>query len=251
MLIRSKSCLCGKVVFPAQRKLAQLIPRDSSEAQRRASCIEALESRRLLSIASINPNDAVPFQHIVIDPNPGTVPVMKILGDLTNSGTLDAIVGHEATLGGGGLDWYQYPASGNPNDPWAEHVIDPTADVYEAAAVADIAGKGFNDIVVAERGTVVWYENPLDSGGNVDGTWTRHVIGTSPGETHEMYLADVDGDGKMDIVLSDAIFFQNSPDSWTEASGPGSYNRTEKGTAMFDSGSGLGARHRRHRKPGG
>ncbi len=176
--------------------------------------------------------------------------MVKVLGDLTNNGYEDAIVGHETNFGPGGLDWYQFPTSGNPNDPWTEHVIDPNVDVYESAAVGDIDGKGFTDIVVAERGTIVLYQNPLETGGDVFGTWPKLVIGSNSNGAsgHEMYLADMDGDGLTDVVTSDAIYFQNSPTSWTEVADP-TFNRTEKGTALFDSGSGLGAcRHRGNRQ---
>ncbi len=207
--------------------------------------LELLEHRWLLSASAINSKDAVPFQSVVIDPSPAESPIMKILGDLTNSGKEDAIVGHETNFGPGGLFWYEFPASGNASDPWVEHTIDPTADVYESAAVANIDGKGYNDIVVAERGTIYLYQNPLESGGNVYGTWPKLVIGSdsvSNGASgHETYLADIDGDGKLDVVTSDAIYFQNSPTSWTTVDSPTNYNRTEKGTALFDSGSGLGA----------
>ena len=173
--------------------------------------------------------------------------MVKIFADLNNDGKQDAVIGHETTLGGGGLDWYQFPASGKATDPWTEHVIDAKADVYEAAYPAnfghkDTNGKPVTDLIVTERGTIVWYENPLGTGGNpITGTWTKHIVGTlSQGATHELTLADVDGDGKFDIVSNDTIFFQNSPTSWTQIS-TSNYTRTQKGLTLFDSGSGKGA----------
>ena len=221
--------------------------RTMEDAQR--AFVEFLESRCLLSLTPINPDDAIPFKQIVIDQNPGTTPVVKLLADITNSGHDDAVVGHENNLGGGGLYWYEYPPSGNPTDTWTKYTIDAGADVYEAARAADISGNvdsngnPVNDLVVDENGTVVWYENPLGDG--VDPTtvssWTKHVIGTiSQGETHELYLVDLDGDGKLDVVTNTSIFFQNSPTSWTQIS-TADYDRTEKGLYPFDSGSGLGA----------
>jgi hypothetical protein len=209
---------------------------------------EPLETRLLLSLAPINPSDAVPFQQIVIDQHPGTQPVVKQLVDVTNSGHLDAVVGHADDLGGGGLFWYQYPASGNPADPWIKHTIDATADVYESARAADISGhvdshgNPVNDLVVAEAGTIVWYENPLGDGLNpATAPWTKHVIGTiTQGPSHDMAVADLDGDGKLDVAMNAAIFFQNSPTSWTRVAAP-NYNRTEFGLSLFDSGSGRGS----------
>ena len=143
MVSRNSSSCVGAGFSSSSLNAISRLGRAARKRIMRAVAIESLESRRLLSVASINSNDAVPFQHITIDPNPGTVPVMKILGDLTNSGKLDAIVGHETTLGGGGLDWYQYPASGNPNDPWIEHVIDPsTKATHQELAVTTSADIG-------------------------------------------------------------------------------------------------------------
>jgi hypothetical protein len=210
---------------------------------------ELLESRCLLSLTPLNPNDSIPFKQIVIDENPGTGPVVKLLANLSNQGHEDAIVGHETNLGGGGLYWYQFPSDGNPNETWTKYTIDANADVYEAARAADISGHSdangnpVNDLVVNENGTIVWYENPLGDG--VDPTtvtsWTKHVIGTiSQGTSHELYLADLLGNGLLDVVTNTSIFFQNSPGNWNQIS-TANYNRTEKGLSLFDSGSGNGA----------
>jgi hypothetical protein len=209
---------------------------------------EELEPRRLLSTTSINSADAIPFTQDVIDENPGTAPVVKLLVDIDNNGKEDAVVGHEATLGGGGLDLYEFPASGNPADTWTEISIDPNADVYESIRAADVSGNvdsqgnPVNDLIVNERGTVYWYENPLGLGEDpYTATWTKHLIGSVPqGASHEMYIADLTGvPGQIDVIDNTSIFFENSPDDWTQTSSA-SYNRTEKGLYLFDSGSGLG-----------
>ncbi len=209
---------------------------------------ELLEGRRLLSTSTLSANDAIAFQQIVIDKSPGTVPVVKRLVDITNSGHQDAVIGHESTLGGGGLFWYQYPVSGNPSATWSKYTIDAKADVYESICAADISGhvdahgNPVNDLVVCERGTVVWYENPLgDQKDPTTSAWTKHVIGTiSQGDTHEMYLADLDGDGQLDVVCNTSIFFRKPSGGWIQIA-TANYNRTEKGLSLFDSGSGLGA----------
>jgi hypothetical protein len=210
---------------------------------------EALESRWLLSLTTLPSNDNIPFKQIVIDENPGTGPVVKLLANLSNEGHEDAIVGHETNLGGGGLYWYQYPTNGNPNETWNKYTIDANADVYEQAAAADISGhtdangNPVNDLVVCENGTIVWYENPLGDG--IDPTtvssWTKHVIGSiSQGSTHELYMADLTGNGLLDIITNTTIFFQNSPGNWNQISAS-NYDRTEKGLYLYNSGSGLGA----------
>jgi hypothetical protein len=209
---------------------------------------EELEPRRLLSTTSLNSADAIPFTQDVIDENPGTTPVVKLLVDIDNNGKEDAVVGHETNLGGGGLDLYQFPASGNPDGTWNEISIDPSADVYESIRAADVSGNvdshgnPVNDLVVNEAGSVYWYENPLGLGEDpYTATWTKHLIGTiTQGVTHEMYIADLTGvPGQIDVIDNTSIFFENSPTNWTQISSA-AYNRTEKGLYLFNSGSGLG-----------
>jgi hypothetical protein len=225
------------------------VRRPKSDALRRAVFAEPLERRRLLSTSSIPAADSIPFTQDVIDANPGLTPVVKFLVDLDNNGKEDAVVGHETNLGGGGLDIYQFPASGNPASKWNEISIDPTADVYESIRAADVSGNvdshgnPVNDLVVNERGTVYWYENPLGLGENPYTTpWTKHLIGTVPqGTTHEMYIADLTGvPGQIDVIDNTSIFFEISPTDWAQTP-KAAYNRTEKGLYPFDSGSGLGA----------
>jgi len=52
-----------------------------------------------------------------------------------------------------------------------------------------------------------------------------------------MILADLDGDGKMDVATEDFIYFQNSPTSWTKVQ----YNNAFRGAALLDLGSGNGS----------
>jgi hypothetical protein len=49
-------------------------------------------------------------------------------------------------------------------------------------------------------------------------------------------MADIDGDGKLDIATGNTVFFQESPDSWI----PVQYNSSLRGVALLDIGSGLG-----------
>ena len=198
---------------------------------------EQLEARLLLSASLVDKATEIPFQEFTIDPTPGTVPVVKVFADLNGDGKKDAVVGHSTSLNGGGLDWYAFPKSGNPADPWIKHNIDPKANIYESAQPFDVNHDNAMDLVVSSNGQIVWYENPLGHGGDptVSG-WTKHVIGNVTG--HEMSLADIDGDGLMDVVTNDGIFFQKTSDIWVQATG---FNRTQKGMTLYDDGSGLGA----------
>jgi FG-GAP-like repeat len=50
-------------------------------------------------------------------------------------------------------------------------------------------------------------------------------------------MGDIDGDGKIDIISPEFIYFQNSADSWTAVQ----YSTSFRGDALLDIGSGLGA----------
>ncbi len=66
--------------------------------------------------------------------------------------------------------------------------------------VHDVDQDGDNDLIWG-RGHdtgVYWLEQTVDQGGLV--TWAKHVIDTSWSQAHSLMLADIDGDGREDLV---------------------------------------------------
>lgn len=129
-------------------------------------------------------------------------PMFVIAAVLALAGTL-AMVGHRMlrdTAGSGqSFDRVLVDGSG-PNEPWGK-------------GVGDIDGDGIADLVVGGRaeGGLVWYRG-LDR--------SRHVIDASGSFSTDVEIADIDGDGRMDVVavMADRLaWFRRAPDGrWHE-----------------------------------
>ena len=69
--------------------------------------------------------------------------------------------------------------------------------------MADVNRDGHQDVVLTvseKHGDVAWFDAPANP---AQGTWTRHAIGTGLDSVHSVDVADMDGDGRPDVVLSE------------------------------------------------
>jgi hypothetical protein len=100
--------------------------------------------------------------------------------------------------------WKEHPlALGNKEEGKAEHT--PEIRVY------DVNGDGLNDIITssAHRYGIFWYEQVRDG----DTTkWKQHVIDDSWSQAHSITLADIDGDGVLDLVTGKRFMAHNGGD---------------------------------------
>jgi hypothetical protein len=192
------------------------------------------------------------FSAITIDANPPSTLLEKTLADIQGSGHLNPVAGFGNCLGStcvvnasrsSGIYWYGYPASGVLTDPWPYYTVVSGGDAYGDMLAVDVNGDGAVDIVASYippggSNSIVWFENPRGQGGDpTSAVWTMHTIGNGVGE-NDLVIADIDGDGLMDVVTPSYIYFQNpTPDSWT----PVQYNTATRGVALLDIGSGNGS----------
>ena len=125
--------------------------------------------------------------------------------------------------------WYENPGTAKPGR-WKRHVIDLTAHPMHGHPV-DLDKDGDLDVLMAFGGAaqggagyheIVWYENVGKPGNGA--RWIKHLIGEKFQFGFEAVAADLDGDGRLEVIASSAksgevAWFQNNGDPagpWTK-----------------------------------
>jgi len=143
------------------------------------------------------------FKHHIIDTGlPAGCYAQTALVDLDNDGRLEYVLGRQY----GDVYWYKYQAP----DRWSRHVlgIDSPSDV--GGCVFDVDGDGCLDFVAGGA----WFRNP-DVGRDPDQAWEKWVFDPDLTAVHDVLAADLDGDGRLEVVtMSDqnSLRWYNVPD---------------------------------------
>lgn len=125
----------------------------------------------------------------------GEVKVGRLKAGQPFIASIEPMHGHQVVV-------YTRPSSG---DLWTRHVLDDTLKEGHAVWVADVDGDGMDEIVVGHRakgsgpiaGPGVYVYKAQDKNGS---SWQKHVIDDGGVAVEDLIAADLNGDGRIDIV---------------------------------------------------
>lgn len=138
-------------------------------------------------------------------------------GDIDGDGDIDIVA---ADRGTNRIVFYENQLRQTGGVSFIARVVTDSALRVRDVNVADLDGDGDLDLYSASDGddTVAWYEN-IDGQGR---TWVKHIVSQNVRYPRSTYAADLDGDGRLDLMSASArdnrvtIFRQTRPKQFTE-----------------------------------
>ncbi|MGH6916977.1 MAG: FG-GAP repeat domain-containing protein, partial [Geminicoccaceae bacterium] len=119
-------------------------------------------------------------------------PDQVLTHDLSGDGRLEAV----AVYKDGPVVVLRRPA--DPQQPWLATTLVERSDGTAGASLGDVDNDGDPDLVFGNA----WYENPLPEGDWTAGGWASRVIDEAWPREARSAVADIDQDGRNDVVLT-------------------------------------------------
>lgn len=114
---------------------------------------------------------------------------------------IDLVIGSKGQ--GAKIGWLRSPPSPRDVAAWAYHPLCDAGWIMSLVA-SDLDGDGDQDVLASDRkgktSGCLWLENP-GRGEKLSEPWSRRAIGPSGGEVMFLHHADLDGDGRLDVLV--------------------------------------------------
>jgi hypothetical protein len=125
------------------------------------------------------------FKHHIVDTNlPQGCYAQTALVDLDNDGQLEYVLGRQY----GDVYWYKYQAP----DRWSRYLLGTDSPSDVGACLFDVDDDGYLDFVAGGA----WFCNSRNPGR----PWEKHVFDPDLTAVHDVLAADLDGDGRLEVV---------------------------------------------------
>jgi hypothetical protein len=102
--------------------------------------------------------------------------------------------------------WYEHPAGDVFAKPWKFHPETGLRGVSSPFLVVDVTGDGRSDIIWGkghDYGVFLWEQGEPKPDGTT--TWKEHLVDKSWSQAHSMAWADLDGDGKGELITGKRV----------------------------------------------